>query len=246
MGVDEFKVSDAGKRDEFNMLTGCFLFGGVVLANFVRHCVVGGAVNELLRGLRDGTLCRRSFTIMVWNFRGRSAEKCSGSVIAQVQLPGAMQINYAGERQHMRNGTLKGGETESQVASGGVAGDAELFQIEPGDGIILVLAQSVVGAADVLKSSGPSTAGISYAAVFHVPGCDACIFQGVAKMTGVSEVVFGTPEAAVDEENDGMRALSGGKARVDELIRVLAVRKAQIGLGWFLGEDGFALHAKAV
>jgi hypothetical protein len=65
-------------------------------------------------------------------------------------------------------------------------------------------------------------------------------------MAGMSEVVFGAPEAAVDEENGGMRAFSGGKARVDELIRVLAIRKAQIGLGWFLAEDGFALHAKAV
>jgi hypothetical protein len=127
-----------------------------------------------------------------------------------------------------------------------VAGDAELFQIEAGNGIILVFAQRSVGAADVLKSSGPSAAGISHATVFHVPGGDASIFQRVAKMTGVSEVVFGTPEAAVDEENDGMRALPGGKTRVDELIWVLAVRKAQIGLGWFLGEDGFALHAKAV
>jgi hypothetical protein len=48
----------------------------------------------------------------------------------------------------------------------------------------------------------------------------------------------------VDEENGGMRAFSGGKARVDELIGVLAIRKAQIGFGRFLAEDGFALHAE--
>ena len=95
VGIDELKVSDAGKRDKFNVLAGFFLFGGVVLADLVRHCVVGGAVNEPLRGLRDGTLRRRSFTIMVWNFRWRAAEKCGGSVIAQVQLPCAMQVNYA-------------------------------------------------------------------------------------------------------------------------------------------------------
>jgi hypothetical protein len=157
-----------------------------------------------------------------------------------------MQINNAGERQHMRNGTLKGGETEGQMASGGVAGDAEPFHIEPGDGIILVFEQCMVRATDVLKSSGPSAAGIPHATIFHVPGGDASIFQRVAKMTGVSEVVFGAPEAAVDEENDGMRAFSDGKARVDELIGVVAIRKAQVRLGWFLAEDGFALHAKAV
>lgn len=155
-----------------------------------------------------------------------------------------MQINNAGEREHMRNGALKGGEAEGQVASGGMASDAEFFQIEPGDGIILVFEQRVVGAADVFKSSGPSAAGISHATIFHVPACDAGIFQGVAKMTGVSEIVFGAPEATVDEENDGMRAFSGGNARLDELVWVLAVRKAQIGLRWFLAENGFALHAE--
>src|SRR5689334_20331786 len=144
----------------------------------------------------------------------------------------------------MSNRGLKGGEAESEVASGRVAGDAELFQIEPGDGIVLMFAQCAVGAADILKRSGPSAAGISHATVFHVPGCDAGILQRVAKMTGVSKVVFGAPEAAVDEENDGMRASSLGKARVDELIGVLAVRKAQIGLWWFLAEDSFALHAE--
>jgi hypothetical protein len=72
------------------------------------------------------------------------------------------------------------------------------------------------------------------------------MFQRVAKMASMSEVVFGAPEAAVDEENDGMRAFSDGKARVDELIGVVAIRKAQVRLGWFLAEDGFALHAKAV
>ena len=243
-GIDEFKVPNVWKRDEFNMLAGFFLFRSIMLADFVRHNVIGRAVNELLRGLWDGTLCRRSFTIMIWNFRGRSAEKSGGSVIAQVKFPGAMQVNDAGEREHMRNGALKSGEAKSKVASCGVAGDAELFQIEPGDGIILVLAQSAVGAADVLKRTGPSAAGISHTPVFHVPGCDAGIFQRVAKMTGVREVVFRTPEAAVDEEDDGMRAFSGGKARVNKLIGVLAVRKTQIGLGRFLAEDGFALHAE--
>src|SRR5690348_7122516 len=108
----------------------------------------------------------------------------------------------------MRNRALKGGEAESQVASGGVAGDAELFQVEPGDGIVLMFAQCAVGAADVFKRSGPSAARVSHAAILHVPGRDAGIFERVAKMPGVSEVVFGAPEAAVDEEDDGMRAFS--------------------------------------
>jgi len=107
-----------------------------------------------------------------------------------------------------------------------------------------VFAQGAVGAADVFKCSWPSAAGIAHATVFHVPGCDAGFRERVAKMSGIREIVFGAPVAAVDEEDDGMWAFSRGKARVDELIGVLAVRKTQIGPGRFLFQNGFALHAK--
>jgi hypothetical protein len=40
----------------------------------------------------------------------------------------------------MRKRRLKGGKTESQMASGGVAGNAEFFEVEVGNGIILVFA----------------------------------------------------------------------------------------------------------
>ena|SRR5579864_3636734 len=63
-------------------------------------------------------------------------------------------------------------------------------------------------------------------------------------MTGISQVVFGAPVSAVDEEDDGMRPFAGGNANVNKLIWVLAVRKAQIGARRFLFKDGFALHAK--
>src|SRR5579864_5127351 len=126
----------------------------------------------------------------------------------------------------MRDGMLKRRETESEMATGGVSGDAELFEVEPRDGIVFVLAQCTVRAADVLKRSGPSTARIAHAPVLDVPTGDAGLFERVAKMSGVSEIVFGAPVSAVDEEDDGMRAFSGGNANVNKLIRVLAVRKA--------------------
>src|SRR6267142_583872 len=104
----------------------------------------------------------------------------------------------------MRDGMLKRGETESKMAAGGVSGDADPFEVEPGDGIIFVFAQCTVGAADVLKGSGPSAAGIAHATVFDVPGDDASFLERVAKMPGVSQVVLGAPVAAVNEEDDGM------------------------------------------
>ena len=181
---------------------------------------------------------------MVGNIGGRAAEKGRSSVIAQVQLPGAAQVEHAGERKHMRYGALKRCETEREMATGGVSGDAELFEVEPRDGIIFMFAQCAIGAADILKCSGPSAAGIAHAPVLDVPGGDTGLLQGVAKMSGVSEIIFRAPIAAVNEEDDWMRAFSGRNADVNELIWVLAVREAQIGLRRFLFQDGFTLHAK--
>jgi hypothetical protein len=66
----------------------------------------------------------------------------------------------------------------------------------------------------------------------------------VTKVARVCEVIFGAPVAAVDEEDDRMRALASGKADIDELIWVLAVRDSQVRIGRFLFETGLALHAK--
>src|ERR1051326_1068182 len=144
----------------------------------------------------------------------------------------------------MRDAALKRGKAERQVPAGGVSGDAQFFEIEFGEGIIFVCEQSTVGAADVFKCSGPSTAGITHATVFDVPGCDACFFERMAKMSGVSQIILRAPVAAVNEEDNRMRAFACGKANVNKLIWVLAVRKAQIRFRWFLFQNGFALHAK--
>src|SRR5882724_12862010 len=144
----------------------------------------------------------------------------------------------------MRDGMLKRGETESQMAAGGVSGDAKFFEVEFGEGIIFMCEQRAIGAADVLKSAGPAATGIPYTTIFDVPGRNADLLQRVAKVPGITEIVLRAPVAAVDEKDDGMRTFSRGKANVDELIRVLSVRKAQIGIGRSLFQDGFALHAK--
>src|SRR4051812_22366046 len=121
----------------------------------------------------------------------------------------------------MRDGMLKRRETESEMAASGVSSNAEPFEIEVGNEIILVLTQCTVGAANVLKGSGPSAAGIAHATVLDVPGGDAGLLERVAKMSGISQVVLGAPVAAVNEENDRMRAFSGGNADVNKLIWVL-------------------------
>ena len=144
----------------------------------------------------------------------------------------------------MRDGMLKRGKAERKVAAGGVSGDAELFEVEFGERIILVRKQSTVGAADVFKCSGPSAAGIAHAPVFDVPRGDAGLLKRMAKMPGVSQVVLGAPVAAVNKEDDRMRAFSSWNANVDKLIWVLPVSEAQIGIRRLLFQDSFTLHAE--
>ena len=48
-------------------------------------------------------------------------------------------------------------------------------------------------------------------------------------MAGVSEIVFGAPEPAVDVHDDGERSLGLGDAQVAELIGIGAIAKAGIG-----------------
>jgi hypothetical protein len=181
---------------------------------------------------------------MVGDLGRRAAKEFSGSIIAQVQLPGAAKVEHTGESERSRYRSLECGEAQSKVASGGVSGHAEPLEVEPGEEIILVYVQSTVSAADVLKGARPAATRISYTAILHVPGCDAGFFQRMAKMAGIGEIVFRAPVAAVNKEDHGMRSISRRYSHVNKLIGVLAVRKAQIGVGRLLAENGFALHAR--
>src|ERR1700686_834107 len=41
-GIDDLKVSDVRERDQFNVFAGLFLFGSVILADFIRNRPSGG------------------------------------------------------------------------------------------------------------------------------------------------------------------------------------------------------------
>jgi hypothetical protein len=65
-------------------------------------------------------------------------------------------------------------------------------------------------------------------------------------MARIDKVVFGSPVAAVNKENDRVGAFSGWHPNVHKLVWVLAIRKTYIGLRGLLAKDGFALHAEKV
>jgi hypothetical protein len=184
--------------------------------------------------------------IVVWNFSRRAAKEGSSRVIAQVKLPGAAKVKYAGKREHARYGGFKCSETNSKVPAGGVAGDTNPLEVKFDERVIFMRMQSTIDAADILKGSGPASAGIAHATILNVPGGDTDFFQRSAKMSRINKVVLSPPITAVYEEDHGVRAFAFRQAHVNKLVRVLAVRETQIGCGRLFAEDVFTLHASSI
>jgi hypothetical protein len=83
--------------------------------------------------------------------------------------------------------------------------------------VVLLLNEAVSGA-DVFECPGPSTAGVADATVFGVEGRDARGAQGLTQMPGVREIVFRSPIASVDVEENGMKRFGARQAYVEKLI----------------------------
>src|SRR5215469_9392133 len=160
---------------------------------------------------------------MVGNIRRRTAEEFGDGVIAQVQFPGAAQVENAGKREDSRRGLLESGKGKSELASSGMACDTNSIDVEARSFAGRFGAKKLIGAADVGEGAGPSATRIAHATVFDVPAGDAAHFQRVAEMAGVSEIVFRAPVSAVNEKNHGMRTVAGGKMNVGELVGISAV-----------------------
>lgn len=222
---------------------GAFLFS-IVFAELVRNVDVGGAVDQDL--LRPDALSRgRRFAVAIRNFGWRAAEKARNSIVAQVQLPCATQVKHAGQREHASNRWFMRSKAESELATGGMSGDAEAIEVEMKEFIVITMKQPKC-AANVGEASRPPAARIANTAVFDVACSDACLFQSVAEMACIGEVVFRAPVAAVDEKHDCVRAATARHTHLDKLVGIFAVSEAQIGFGGRCGEYVLARHGRAV
>lgn len=84
------------------------------------------------------------------------------------------------------------------------------------------------GIAYVVHRARISAAGLSDAPVLQIPRSETARGDGSAEVAGMGKVVFGVPVAAVDKNDDGMRAFSLRQAQIDELVAVIAIRDPRV------------------
>src|SRR5258708_16423124 len=113
-------------------------------------------MNQCLTSLRNRSPGGRSLTIVFRNFRRRAAEELDHGMLAQVQLPGAPEIEDTGEGNRSRHRFLESRETERKMSSSGVSGDTDSPGIEIGAMLCGAAQQQMVGGTDVLESARPS------------------------------------------------------------------------------------------
>src|SRR5215472_16823430 len=121
------------------------------------------------------------------------------------------------------------------MASGRVTGHAQSFQIS----VTRMRPKEFIGRTYVLKCARPGSAWISYTPVFHIPRCDSSFCQCCAEMSSVREIVFGSPVAAMNKEDNGMRPLAVRHTDIHKLIGVGAIHHSVIRIGRFPAQDGF-------
>ncbi len=112
------------------------------------------------------------------------------------------------------------------------------FQTESG----MFLLNKPVGRPDVLKRTGPSTAGIADPPVFDVEGRDVRRSQGFAEVPGVREVILCPPKTAVDVQQNRVRSLGARQTYFKKLIRVGAIGYTLIGWRLRVAENVFGGH----
>jgi hypothetical protein len=89
-----------------------------------------------------------------------------------------------------------GGQAERQLRSGGMAHDDETIGIKIE--MRPLLENKSIGRADVFERSRPSAAGVANTPVLDVEGGESRHAQRFAELTGMAEIVFGPPVAAVN------------------------------------------------
>ena len=175
-----------------------------------------GAVNQPLRGRRDLELHGIGFAVVFGNAAGFAAEKIYNRVVAEMKFPGLLQIHHAGERHDPFDRGLVTGQAQRQLSAGGVAHHNQLREIQ----IVALgdLRNVAVGAAQVFEGARPSSSRVPYAAILDIPGGQSFGRKGGAEMSGMLQIVFGAPVAAVDIHHDRERAVgfrAGADRRTD-------------------------------
>jgi len=232
----------------FLLFAGTLLFsGGVIAAEIRRNDLIRGAVNQPLSSLRDRKLHGIGFAVMVGDLARRSSKKLDHSVVAEMKLVGALQVNHSGERNSPGQARLMSREAKRKLPASRVTHHDDPFCVQVmGCG---ALHKKMIGGTDIGKRARPCPAFIAHAAVFEVGRGQTFCGESAAEVTGVIEVVFGAPEAPVDVDDEWIRrlAFSGGRrqTQIKELVQIRAIRNARIS-GWCWQRKNVVRHARLI
>src|SRR5262245_20845536 len=97
-----------------------------------------------------------------------AAQKLHHRVVAQVEIPGAAQIDDASERYRPAHRIVMSGKSKRELSAGRVSQNENSFGIN----WILArkLAKELIAGSYVFEAPGPASAGVADAPVFEVPG----------------------------------------------------------------------------
>ena len=113
------------------------------------------------------------------------------------------------------------GQAEGELSTSGMTHDHDFAGVQTVT--FDELRQEPVGASNIFKSAGPAAAGVADAAILHIPGGESFRGQCRAQMSSVSEIVFGSPEAAVNVHDALGRAFAFGQTNLAELVGIGSV-----------------------
>ena len=77
-----------------------------------------------------------------------------------------------------------------------------------------MLSQKLIGSADVGEGVGPGSAFVANTAIFDICRGDTLCGEGGTEVAGVVQIVFGSPESAMDVHYKWMWGLGLGQAQV--------------------------------
>ncbi len=127
------------------------------------------------------------------------------------------------------------GEAQRQLASSGVAHHDYLRGVQ--FGALGDLGDVAVTVADILEGARPAAARVAHTAILHVPGRESFGSESGAEVSGVIQIVFGTPEATVNVHDYGERATGFWNPQFGELIWIGSVGQASVRRGRGQGQN---------
>lgn len=110
----------------------------------------------------------------------------------------------------------------------------------------LLASKKMIGSTNILKCSRPASAWVSYAAVFNIPGGNACLGQSSTEMSCMEKVVLCPPVATVDEKDNWMQSPSNGHPHINELEWIRAISDAAVRVGWLPIQNELSFHVSSI